>query len=337
DSTTGQIVNKKYYGPYLLKSFQKEFYGERFDNICAGIQRQFEHVVIQWVRYWAKRTGIRRAVFGGGSFMNVKANMLISELDEFDSVYFCPSSSDESTALGAAYKVALEKGERSVEPLICIYKGPAFSSDYVETVLQRYQGRIEWERAPDIEKKTAELLAAGKIVARFRGPAEWGARALGGRSILCRADDMKIIHRLNKAIKMRDFWMPFAASILEEDACRYIRNPKNIPGPFMMLTYRTTEVARNEIIAGLHPFDHTCRPQLVSKETNSGYHKLLTYFKELTGYSGLLNTSFNLHGFPVVGTPEIAVQTLLSSRLDYLALEDFLVKPQPGVQSPLDA
>ena len=258
--------------------------------------------------------------------------MLITELDEFDNVFFCPSSGDESTSLGAAYRVAEEKGENDIKPLDSIKVGPKFDNHYIESTLGKYNDKIEWKKYSDIEKKVAELIAAGLIIARFKGSAEWGARALGGRSILCRADELKIIHRLNKSIKMRDFWMPFAASILKEDAEKYIINPKHIPAPFMVLSFHTTEVAYKEIPAGLHPFDHTCRPQLVNKEMNPSYHRLLTYFKEITGFSGLLNTSFNLHGYPIVGTPEMAIDTLLKSNLDYLALENFLIKPKIGIQ-----
>ncbi len=336
DETNGRMIKKKSYGYKLLMQLNRDFQGERFDNICAGLQRMFEHVIIKWIRYWAKKTGIRQAVFGGGSFMNVKANMLIADLDEFDRVFFCPSCGDESTAMGAAYFVAEQNGVADIMPLKSLYLGPSFDNNYIENALGRNRDKLEWDKFPDIEKKTAELLADGKIVARFRGPSEWGARALGGRSILCRADNPKIIHRLNKAVKMRDFWMPFASSILSEDTNKYLYNTKNISGPFMVLTYRTKKPAREELLAGLHPFDLTCRAQFVYEDKNPYYHKLLTYFKELTGFSGLLNTSFNLHGYPIVGTPEQALDTLLKSNVDYLVLEDFLVKPKTGAQPAID-
>lgn len=323
---SARIVNKKYYGAPLIKSMKKDFSLERFDNICGGIQRHLEHIITTWVRYWSIKTGIRKAVFGGGVFMNVKANMLISEIEELDDVFFCPSCGDESTAIGAAYNIAEQKGEGQIYPLESLYKGPCFEDDVLELVLDKYKEKVVWKKYSNIEKEIAKLLKEGRIVARFKGPAEWGARALGGRSILCRADDLRIIHRLNKSIKMRDFWMPFAPSIIEEDADRYIMNPEGLSSRFMMLSFHTTDIARDEICAALHPFDNTCRVQLVSKDTNSSYHLLLKYFKELTGYSGFLNTSFNLHGYPIVGTPEMAVKTLLNSKLDVLAMENYLVE-----------
>jgi carbamoyltransferase len=326
----GGFVNTKYYGNEMINVFRKDFAFERFDNICAGIQRHFEYVVKKWVRFWARETGIRTAVFGGGCFMNVKCNMLISEFNEFDKVFFCPSCGDESTAFGAAYRIAEEKGEKEIRPLNSLYLGSAFDGQEIEKEIMRHEDVLEWERCSDIEKRVAELLRDGNIIGRFKGPAEWGARALGGRSILCRADNLKIIHKLNKSIKSRDFWMPFAASIIEDDADMYIINLKKIPSPYMNLSFNTTEKAQNDIAAGIHPFDHTCRPQFVSRETSPDYYRLLKEFKELTGLSGLLNTSFNLHGYPIVGSPEIAIRTLLDSRLDYVAIESFLVRRKNG-------
>jgi len=330
DSKNGAIKKNRLYGKRMLKQMKSDFFMERFDNICGGLQRVFEHVVVSWVRYWAQLTGIRTAVFGGGSFMNVKANMLISQLKELDSVYFCPSSGDESTAMGAAFYVAQKKGEKKIEPLKSLYKGPSYNRKEVEAALEKYKDQTVVEKPADIDVHTAGLLADGKIIARFRGPAEWGARALGNRSILCRADDPRIISTLNKAIKMRDFWMPFAPSILEEDSDRYLSNPNNIFCPNMTLTFETNKEARDEIISALHPYDFSCRPQIVNKETNQSYHRLILSFKRLTGYSGLLNTSFNLHGSPIVGAPENALNTLMASRIDYLVLEDYLVQAKPG-------
>ena len=331
DEDGGKIINKKLYGYQILREFKKDLFLERFDNIAGGFQRHFEKIILKWVKYWARETGIRVAVFGGGSFMNVKVNMLIIDLDYLDDVFFFPSSGDESTALGAAFKVAADNSEK-ITPLYSLYKGPKFSNSYIEAILDKYSNKIEWVKKDDIEKDVAELITRGMIVARFKGPSEWGARALGGRSILCRGDDLKVIHKLNKSIKMRDFWMPFAASILEEDQNKYLENPKEIQAPFMILSFHTTENAHTEIAAGLHPFDKTCRPQVVYADTNPTYHKLLSYYKEMTGFSGLLNTSFNLHGSPIVGTPELAIDTLLNSKIDYLALEDYLLKPRPSIQ-----
>jgi carbamoyltransferase len=154
---------------------------------------------------------------------------------------------------------------------------------------------------------------------------------LGNRSILADPRDVGIIRKLNFAIKHRDFWMPFAASILEEDAARYMSdydptaNGHSKSAPFYMIeAYDTRQPAAEDIGAGTHPFDRTVRPQVVS-ELNPEYRDIIRAFKRRTGVGAVLNTSFNLHGYPIVGSPEVAVETLLKSELDVLVLGPYLV------------
>jgi carbamoyltransferase len=162
----------------------------------------------------------------------------------------------------------------------------------------------------------------GKIVARFAGRLEFGPRALGNRSILADASDLKVIRKINFAIKHRDFWMPFAPTILQERMHEYLLKPRD--APYMILAFDTTE-KRDDLIAGLHPFDCTCRPQTLNRTWNQGYRKVLEAFQEHKGYGGLLNTSFNIHGYPIVCTPEQALWTLDNSGLDALALGNYLI------------
>jgi carbamoyltransferase len=158
---------------------------------------------------------------------------------------------------------------------------------------------------------------------------EFGARALGNRSILANPSDARVVQRINRAIKNRDFWMPSTPSLLAEDADRYAVNPKRIAAPYMTLTFDSTEAARRDLAATLHPQDHTLRPQVVERSWNPEYHAVLSRFKELTGIGGVLNTSFNLHGEPNVGSPDDALRTLAASGLRHLALGPFLVSKRP--------
>lgn len=166
-----------------------------------------------------------------------------------------------------------------------------------------------------------ELVAQGKVVARFNGRLEWGPRALGNRSILASARDYRTVWRVNFMIKHRDFWMPFAPTILEERMNEYLVNAK--PARYMILSFDTTE-KREEIIAAIHPRDFTCRPQTLN-EWNPRYRKVLESFEKITGVGGLLNTIFNLHGYPIVGTPELPIWTFENSKLDALAIGNYLV------------
>ena len=135
--------------------------------------------------------------------------------------------------------------------------------------------------------------------------------------------DLAVIRKINFAIKYRDFWMPFAVSVLEEDAPTYCKGLSDWPY-YMIEAFDTHPAADNAIIAGMHPFDRTVRPQVVN-ELNPGYRDVIRAFKERSGVGAVLNTSFNLHGFPIVGTPAVAIDTLLRSDLDALALGPFLV------------
>lgn len=159
----------------------------------------------------------------------------------------------------------------------------------------------------------------------MKGRMEWGARSLGNRAILANPRQQQIIRQINKAIKMRDFWMPFAGSILAEDSHKYLIGPNQETAEYMTVGFDTTKDAQDEMIAALHPFDLTSRPQIVTKERNPDYHRLISEFKKITGIGGILNTSFNIHGEPIVCSPKDAIETLLNSGLDYVAIENYLV------------
>ena len=164
---------------------------------------------------------------------------------------------------------------------------------------------------------------------RCRGRMEFGARSLGNRAILADPTKPEVIRIINDMIKNRDFWMPFAPSVLEECAGDYIVNPKHIPAPYMILSFDTTERVA-DLAAAIHPYDRSARPQIVSHEWNPGYHHLLSEFRRRTGRGAILNTSFNLHGFPIANTPEDALEVLKNSGLQHLLLGHFLVHKRAG-------
>ncbi|MBI4679083.1 MAG: hypothetical protein HY748_16015 [Elusimicrobia bacterium] len=313
------------WGDSMEKRLARDFRRIRFDAIAYGIQQVFSELVLGLVRSWVRETGIRDVCVGGGSFMNVKLNMTLAQDDGIGEFFALPSCGDESLSLGAAYLAHEELAPGSSPALGPLYLGPANSEAEVLAALEAARDHAAWERKPDIERTTAELLRDGRIVARVRGPMEWGARALGNRSILCNPTKMQMIHRINKAIKMRDFWMPFCPSILPADADRYLVNPRGRSAPYMILAFESRRAAQEELPACLHPFDLTCRPQIVDPEHNPRYHYLLEQFKLMTGIGGVLNTSFNLHGEPIVCTAADAIRVLRKSGLDFLALEDYLV------------
>lgn len=322
-------MNKLEY--YLLE----KFYGQRFDTIAAFAQIFLEEKVLEWVRAWIKKSGIHNLAVSGGVFMSVKLNQKILELPEVSSLYVMPSGADESTPIGAAAYGSLELSRQknqptSFTPITDLYLGNGYSDEEIENYLKQ-QGCFEkyniekFNEEFALEKKVARLLSENRVVARFSGRSEWGARALGHRSILANPSSRETVKVINEIIKNRDFWMPFAASVLEEDSDRYFINPKKIPSPYMAITFETTALAREHLSAAIHPYDYTCRPQIVYRKWNPSYHALISEFKNLTGKGGLLNTSFNLHGEPNVESPKDAIHTLEDSGLQYLAMGNFLI------------
>lgn len=319
--------------------YAKRLYACRFDNVAAACQLIFEEMMIKWAKNAIQKTGVRKIAAAGGAFLNVKANKLIRELPEVEAMYVFPASDDGGTPIGAAilgYLHLLEgsgfRGQGSQllplaphpSPLSLpkdMYLGLGFSDQDCEKAAQA--SGLPYRRMDNVAEEAAKLLAEGKIIGRFHGREEIGPRALGNRSILADARDLKVIRKLNFAIKQRDFWMPFAASVLEEDGPRYIRNLSQWPY-YMIEAFDTTPAGFNDLSAGTHPFDQTIRPQLVN-DLNPEYRDLIRAFKARTGVGGLLNTSFNLHGSPIVGSPEIALDTLKKSELDAVLLGPFLV------------
>ena len=323
-------LSTNYCYEYLRDAFERV----RFDIIAGATQLFTEELLVEFIRECINYTGIRDIVCSGGVFMNVKANMLISEMPEVKTVYVMPSASDESISIGAClyryYKITNDSNhfQSIFEDL---YLGGEFKDADEEKAIQKLVGGkgIEVVRTNDIDTEIVKLLTKGQIVARCRGRMEWGARSLGNRSILASSDEYAVVAKINEMIKLRDFWMPFAPSILEESSSRYFDNPKNLQPYYMTFAVKTKPETYTDLIASSHPKDHTIRPQIVTKRTNSEYHKLLSSFQKETGRGCILNTSFNLHGHPIVYSPEDAIDVFLNSGLFYLALNKYLLSKKP--------
>ena len=316
---------------YCYEALREGLEARRFDVIAGAVQRFTENMLIAWVRACIKHTGIRHVVCGGGVFMNVKANMLLADLPEVSSIYFMPSASDESLSIGASlYRYYELSGSINHEASIVtnLYWGGDFTDSDVKTAMETHLSGHDYEilNPDDVDLFLAEELSQGKIYARCMGRMEWGARALGNRSILSSAADIAVVDSINSAIKMRDFWMPFAPSVLEENSFLYFNDPKHLTPQFMTMAYRAKPERYDHLVAASHRHDRTIRPQVVTHLANPPYHKLLTRFKKLTGRGVILNTSFNLHGYPIVYTPSDALSVFLKSGLENLALGNLIIR-----------
>ena len=320
----------------LFFTIRDALLGCRFDGIAAAVQLLLEETLCEWVTNCVDATGVSHVVMAGGLAQNIKAMKRVSELDCVTDIFIAPAAGDTSNSIGCAYRVNYESSTKSysqhehIDSLENPYLGPAFTATEIGAAI-REEPRLaessgEFEIIRDVDNRAlAEHLARGGVLGLMRGRMEFGLRSLGNRSIVADPSRPGVIGEINEMIKFRDFWMPFAPSILAERADDYIQNPKDLSGKFMTMAFESVEENREQIAGGLHPADKTLRPQLVEANDNPRYHHLLREFEKRTGIGVLLNTSFNLHGLPIVLGPKEAIYTLLHSALDGIVMEDVLV------------
>jgi carbamoyltransferase len=221
--------------------------------------------------------------------------------------------------LGAGY---LEQRPESVEPLTNVYYGDEFEAQEIREFLET--NKIDYYEPENLEREIAEKIANKKLVGWFQDRMEMGPRALGNRSILADPRTKKSRDRVNKFVKHREEWRPFAPSIRYENSDEYLLNAEE--APFMIKTFDVPENKYEEIPAVIHPNDGTTRPQTVREKQNPRYHALLTEFADITGVPVLLNTSFNDHGEPIIRTPKEAIKAFYAMGLDMLVLNHIVVE-----------
>jgi carbamoyltransferase len=313
--------------------FRDRLQGCRFDGIAAGLQRWAEELLTEWVANAVDRFGVSRVVLSGGASMNIRANGKIAELPGVEQLFVGGSGSDESLALGSAFCLAEElHGERGtkwraqdVPYLERLYLGPQADQNTEQAAVGALKPELYDVISGVDSARVARLLADGKILARCAGRMEFGQRSLGNRSILADPTVADVVGTINAAIKNRDFWMPFAPVVLDSEAPRYIQNPKRLQSPHMTIGFESTEEGWVEMRAGCHPADRSARAQILTEQANPRLYSILVEFKRITGRGALINTSFNLHGFPIVNTPAEAIDVLERSGLDGLILNHYVV------------
>jgi carbamoyltransferase len=300
---------------------------KRHRNMAAALQARLEEVYLGMLRKLANASGLRSICLAGGVAFNCVANGKIFDNTSFEQVFVQPAAGDAGLAVGAAYYVWHQKfGKPRSFVMDHPYWGPGYSARETRAAMESSgiagKGYVV-EELPEQELTTraAAIVADGKILGWFQGRAEWGPRALGNRSIVAdpRRADMKDI--LNRRIKHREIFRPFAPSILAEAMGEWFE--KSHPSPFMTLACAVRPEKRELIPAPTH-VDGTGRLQTVTKEANPRYHALISAFRDLTGVPVVLNTSFN-DNEPIVCRPEEAIDCFLRTKMDALVLGDFLV------------
>ena len=306
--------------------FKNKLSGERFDTISYSVQKFLEEILVKWFNNISKKHAVKDFIFSGGVAQNVKATKKILESKRVNSIYVPPGPGDESLCIGAVYCYLARNNLLNQNSKISNMKNPYVGISFDEKSVKFIKKNKNLKIVKTSNKQVAKILSKGDPVARFSfKPNEFGPRALGNRSILADPRKQDIINTINKKIKVRDFWMPFAPSVLAEDAKKIMHVIKNHDNPYMTISFDVRKKFIDKISAAVHPFDKTCRPQFVSKKTNPDYYELIKEFKKISGVGVLLNTSFNLHGEPIVFQPKDAIRSFLKSGLKYLYMDNYLI------------
>ena len=291
----------------------------RFDHIASGLQSFTDKLLVEWIGNAMKEFNTKNLVYSGGISMNVKSNLAISKIPEIEKFFVCGAGTDETLPIGACYNFAA-MSNISPKPLTDLYLGDEASYAFDE--LEQNAG-LSVSDFTSTDQILGQILD-NKIIGVCRGRMEMGQRALGNRSIIADPRNTFNVDKINTSIKNRDFWMPFAPVILYEYQDILIKNPKKIESPYMTIAFETIS-GKEKIPATVHRSDGTARPQLLKKDVNPVLWELIYKFYQKTGIPALLNTSLNLHGFPIVRTVNDAINVFNKSKLDTLWLNDHLV------------
>jgi carbamoyltransferase len=297
---------------------------ERHANVAAFVQAETERAVLQLATHVAAITASPRLCFAGGFALNVTTNRKILDTTPVRELFVQPAASDAGIPLGCAlfgYHVALGR-PRSFEMRTAALGGEYGTPDIERAIADR--GGLRAERVAAIEQRAADEISRGKIIGWVQGRSELGPRALGHRSILGDPRDANTVRRLNDEIKFREPFRPYAPMVHEADAATYFDLP--VASPHMLLSADVHVPWRAKLPAIVHR-DGTARVQTVSPRDEPRVAALLDCFRELTGASVLLNTSFNRNTEPIVETPGDALDMLLATKLDAVVIDDFWIEP----------
>jgi carbamoyltransferase len=288
-------------------------------HIAAALQRRLEEVVLGQLAKAREAYGLARLCLSGGVALNCSMNGKIIDSGLFDEIFVQPASGDPGTAIGACYLSYAERaGGLAPMKNHDFYLGSRFTPDDIRQALER--SGLSYRTPDDMFALTAAKLAEGKIVGWFSGPAEFGPRALGNRSILTRPYPGGMKDYLNERVKFREGFRPYAPAVLAERAPDYFEIHQE--SPHMLIAAQVRPEKREAIPAVVH-VDGTCRVQTVTASSNPRFRRLLEAFERQTGCPVLLNTSFNVKGQPIVNSPDHAIECFLGTNLDVLVIGDF--------------
>jgi carbamoyltransferase len=314
-------VTKKFTDLFGPSKTEGKDWSEHELNVAAAAQHIVEDVILHMVRVLKKKTGSENLCMAGGVALNSVTNGLIAKEGLFKNIFIQPAAGDSGTALGAALLLNHRELNRKRKWIMeTAFLGPSYEADANEAAIKKFN--LPYRRTSNYNQFAAKKLAENKILGWFQGRMEFGPRALGNRSILTSplGPDMKAV--VNARVKFREAFRPFAAIVLEEDCGKYFDN--DFPNPYMLFVYNVRAEFLDKMPAITH-VDNSVRIQTVNQTENPEMRRLLEAFRNETGYSVLLNTSFNIRSEPIVATPEDAVYSFDRADMDYLVMGDFIV------------
>ncbi len=318
----GMNIKAKYSSVRMWKELRKILWKSPPEQFAWMAQETMKKKLVELFRNSLDETGLRDVAWSGGVASNIKANMEIRHLPEVKKWFVFPHMGDGGLALGAALQMNFEKNGTWEYKFDNVYFGPEYSKEEMENELKD-NPKIRYEYDKNIEKRVADLISGGKIVFLYQGRMEFGPRALGNRSILASASSVESKNDLNLKIKKRVWYQPFCPSILEED-CKNIFRDCDCIERFMTMGFMVREEFR-EKMTSVTNVDGSARPQMVTTE-NDRYRKILESVKKKTELGAVLNTSLNLHGYPIVNTPKDVLDVMIRTRNPYMAMGNYFVE-----------
>lgn len=321
-SVRNGVIDLKWPGHALRAPLSRVHWRYPNEQFAYLAQRTVEVVTTALVRDAVRLTGQRHFALAGGVVSNVKATRQVRLLPDVDDVFVFPHMGDGGLALGAAASVSAASGETPRLDLDHLDLGSAFDQAAIEASLRA--AGLPLTCVSNIACRVAELLERGAIVMWFQGAMEYGPRALGCRSVLARPDRVDLRDRLNLVLKRRVWYQPFCPSILESDAIRVLADWTGGRNRAMTMAYRVADDYRDRLAAVIS-VDGTCRPQIVGDDQRGLFPDLLRLARRHWEIGAVLNTSFNIHGEPLVCSPAEAIDVFRRSGADALAIGPFLV------------
>ena len=303
---------------------------KHWEDLAWRVQDDTEKVLLARAKWLREKTGAKNLCMAGGVALNCVANGRIAREAGFENVWIQPAAGDDGTAIGCAYygHLAVQKQARTYV-MDHAFTGVTYSDERLRGDMAKPMVRIQAtsRQSDDICAETAQLLAAGNVIGWFQGRSEFGPRALGNRSILADPRKAQMKDIVNKRVKHRQAFRPFAPVVLAERAHEIFEDHRD--SPFMLLAEAVRPEWRDRIPAVVH-VDGTARVQTIREDQNGPLYRLIKAFDKLTGVPVLLNTSFNVKGEPIVETPADAIHCFLATGIDYLVLHDMVMKKKPA-------